>query len=209
MDRSELVARRVAALQQTVGAFAEGEPHRPLELPLELDLAPAALQMLMSLGATGAEHVAVQSIERFCLDALGVLQRMEMAEPNRYANLLEFGVTQQTLCDRACTHLMHGQGHAGTPAAAGDVVTFMARRNSGQHNPRTIQRAWRGTLTGGSAATSCDESMRAARARPATFRASRSFAAALAAGVLGRGRITNRAMRMRWACDGAMTRSCW
>jgi hypothetical protein len=48
----------------------------------------ARLQALLSLGAIGPEHVAVQSIERLCLDALGLLPRILAEQPWRYDNLL-------------------------------------------------------------------------------------------------------------------------
>ena len=83
-DRAAEYARILAALLPTVDALAAGNPQRQLDLPLRLDLAPAALQCCMSLGAVGPEHVAVQSIERLCMDSLNMLRPLLAAEPSRY-----------------------------------------------------------------------------------------------------------------------------
>jgi hypothetical protein len=82
-------ARIVASLRSTLDVLAAGDPQRRLELPLRLDLAPAALQCCMSLGAVGPEHVTVQLIERLCMDGLGLLRPLLADEPNRYDNLDE------------------------------------------------------------------------------------------------------------------------
>ena len=55
-------ARTLASLAAHVDELAAGDAERIIELPHRLDLAPAALQLCMILGAIGPEHVAVQSI---------------------------------------------------------------------------------------------------------------------------------------------------
>ena len=133
-----------------IDEMARGNPDRLLDVPLQLDLAPAALQCLMSLGAIGPAHIAVQSIERLCVQALGVEGKIRALDPHRYDNLLDYAVTQQSLFGSACTHLMHGQGRAASLASAGGAAqqhdasnpaVFLARCNSGQHHPRTVIRA--------------------------------------------------------------------
>ena len=133
-----------------IDEMARGNPDRLLDVPLQLDLAPAAFQCLMSLGAIGPAHIAVQSIERLCVQALGVEGKIRALDPHRYDNLLDYAVTQQSLFGSACTHLMHGQGRAASLASAGGAAqqhdasnpaVFLARCNSGQHHPRTVIRA--------------------------------------------------------------------
>ena len=166
----------LASLRGTIAALAAGNPQRLLELPLQLDLAPAALQCVMSLGAVGPEHVSVQSIERLCLCALGLEAEVLRADPNRNDNLLDFAVTQQGLFGKACTHLMHGQGGAAALAAAGgaaamgsdarNAAVFMARHNSGQHHPRTVIRHMPAAdVYGGAQLTGLLNFFEAARAR--------------------------------------------
>ena len=94
-------AHIMASLRSTIDALAAGNPQRRLELPLHFDLAPMALQCIMSLGAAGSEHVAVQSIERLCVRALGLETEILRAEPSRYDNLLDFALTQQGLFGKA------------------------------------------------------------------------------------------------------------
>ena len=143
--------RRMALLrpaldEHTRAAQARGDAM--ITLPMPLDLAPMALQAAMSLGIIGPEHVAVQSIERLCVQALGLEREVLAAHPERYENLLAFARAQQAMFGRAATHLMHGQGGASNLASVGAMApettptdnpaVFVARRNSGQHHPRTI-----------------------------------------------------------------------
>ena len=63
-------------------------------LPLRLDLLPTVLQYLVSSRSGIEEHVAYLSLERLCLEALGLQQLMPRG---RYDNLIEFETYQRAM----------------------------------------------------------------------------------------------------------------
>ena len=166
----------MASLRSTIETLAAGNAQRHLELPLRLDLAPMALQCCMSLNAVGPEHVAVQSVERLCLEALGLLRPLLKEDPNRYDHLHEFAATLHGLFGESCTQLLFGRGGAAAPTTAGssgasddgtsNLAVFFARRNSGHPHPRTVRRALpAGDVYGGTQLHSLLNFFAAARAR--------------------------------------------
>ena len=97
------VTSAVAATAATYTACAEGLQHTAsvlrgidgrVTLPLQLDVLPTVLQYLVSSGSGIEEHVAYLSLERLCLEALGLERLMPRA---RYENLLEFETYQRAM----------------------------------------------------------------------------------------------------------------
>ena len=109
--------RRVAdGLATTVAQVpsANGE----MELPLVLDLLPALLQYLISMRTGIEEHWHYQSLERLCLQAVGLLRLMP---PERYENLVEFETFVKAQFGDAVVHLLHGQGWSADEIASGSM----------------------------------------------------------------------------------------
>ena len=63
-------------------------------LPLQLDVLPTVLQYLISSSSGIQEHVAYLSLERLCLESLGLGKLMPHA---RYDNLREFEMYQRAM----------------------------------------------------------------------------------------------------------------